>query len=233
MTTARDRVLSFWFEHTGQADAAGLGAHTLVIADHNNAFKPGAQPLVRFTQAGAALFQSEPEDSLTRWHQSASTHTATVDLASLDYRTLSLRPQSQSADPSTFGASGAAPHPELGLTDIPGAYAYEDSVRGARLALCQMQAIDALREQVQTSGTLRTSAPGSTFTLTDHAAHDGRDDARDRFVMLTVHHTARNNLSADQRAQVQGIGAAIAQINASSAAGHTAHHAFGQGSARN
>ena len=48
-----------------------------------------------------------------------------------------------------------------------------------------------------------------------------------------MHHTARNNLSADQRAQIQGIGAAIAQINASSAAGHTAHHAFGQGPARN
>lgn len=159
-------------------------------------------------------------------HSPCSEHTGKPDGAR-------LRPQSQSADPSTFGASGAAPHPELGLTDIPGAYAYEDSVQGARLALRQMQAIDALREQVQTSGTLRTSAPGSTFTLTDHPVHDGRDDTRDRFVMLTVHHTARNNLSADQRAQVQGIGAAIAQINASSAAGHTAHHAFGQGSARN
>jgi type VI secretion system secreted protein VgrG len=221
----REEGLFFWFEHLGQADDAGLGAHTLVIADHNNAFKPGAQPVVRFTQSAAV----QPEDSLTRWRERAATHTATLDLASLDHRSLSLRPQSQSAD----AAAGTAPHPELGLTDIPGAYAYEDSAQGARLALRQMQAIDALRAQVQARGTLRSSAPGTTFTLTDHAQHDGRDDARDRFVMLSVRHTARNNLSADQRAQVQGVGIAIAQINTRIEAGHTAHHLFGQAPARN
>ena len=221
----REEGLFFWFEHTGQPEDASLGAHTLVIADHNNAFKPGPQPRVRFTQSAAV----QPEDTLTRWREAAATQTATLDLASLDHRSLGLRPQSQSADATT----GTAPHPELGLTDNPGAYAYEDSQQGARLALRQMQAIDALRAQVQASGTLRVSAPGTTFTLTDHAQHDGRDASRDRFVMLGVRHSARNNLSADQRAQVEGIGAAIGQINARSEAGHTEHHRFGQAPARN
>jgi len=218
----REEGLFFWFEHAGEPEVASLGAHTLVIADHNNAFKPGTQPLVRFTQPGAV----QPEDSLTRWRQTNNTHAATLDLASPDHRSLSLRPQSQSA-------AGAAPHPELALTDIPGAYAYEDSTQGARLALRQMQAIDALREQVQARGTLRSGAPGTTVTLTDHPEHDGYDDERDRFVILGVHHTARNNLSADQRAQVDGLGAVMRQINARSEAGHTAHHRFGRAPARN
>ena len=50
----REEGLFFWFEHTGQADAAGLGTHTLVIADHNNAFKPGAQPEIRYTSSASA-----------------------------------------------------------------------------------------------------------------------------------------------------------------------------------
>jgi hypothetical protein len=69
------------------------------------------------------------------------------------YRSLSLRPQSQSADPGT----GSAPLAELALADLPGLYAYEDPAQGARLALRQMQALDALREQVVGLGTARAS----------------------------------------------------------------------------
>ena len=192
-----------WIEHQGKATDASLGAHTLVIADHNGAFKPGAQARVRFTQALLApapapapdlnsLAALLPEDSLSRWRRTAAVHSASLELASPDYRALSLRAQSQCADPATLGAAGAVPLPELSLADIPGAYAYEDAAQGQRLALRQMQALDAQREQVQARGSLRSAAPGSTFTLLDHAEHDGLDPSRDRFVTLSVQHRARN-----------------------------------------
>jgi type VI secretion system secreted protein VgrG len=49
--------LFYWFEHTRDQ-------HTLVIADHNGAFKPGAQPDIRYTSSASASLK---EDSLTRW----------------------------------------------------------------------------------------------------------------------------------------------------------------------
>lgn len=76
-----------WFEHEGQAGEPNLGAHTLVLADHNGAFAPGSQAQVRYTQSRAGL----REDSLTHWHHTAS---------------LLLRPASQS-DPASGPTKGA------------------------------------------------------------------------------------------------------------------------------
>jgi type VI secretion system secreted protein VgrG len=207
-----------WIEHTGNSADASLGAHTLVIADHNNAFQSGAQAKVRFTQAttvgGSSLFKSDPQDSLTNWSRSSAVQTASVELASLDYRAVSLRPQSQSADARFIGdADSAQSLPDLSLIDIPGVYAFEDSAQGQRLALRQMQALDAQREQVQAQGNLRTAAPGTTFSLLDHAEHDGSDDERDRFIILSAQHRARSNLSADHQAQVNSLLGAIDAIN--------------------
>ena len=216
----REEGLFFWFEHQGAADDAVLGTHTMVIADHNGAFVPNPQPTVRYTQAGASL----PEDSITQWRERSALHTASLALGSHDYRSLAMRPQSQSAD----AAVGAAPLSELTLDDVPAAYAYEDAAQGARLALRQMQAIDALRAQAEGRGTVRSAAPATTFTLGDHPAHDGLDDNRDRFVALAVRHVARSNIRADQRTQVQSLLGAIAAIGERGAAGHTAHHLLGQ-----
>ena len=186
----REEGLFHWFEHTGAARDPSLGVHTLVIADHNGAFTPNAQADVRYTQSSVAL----KEDSLTRWQRTARLQTSAVQLASLDYRSLGLREAAQTGVGRVI--------PELLLDDIPGAYAYEDSAQGERLALRQMQAIDALRFQVRAQASVRTTAPGSTFTLRDHPVHDGSDDARDRFVTLRVRHRARNNLQADAKAAV-------------------------------
>ena len=48
-----------------------------------------------------------------------------------------------------------------GYADVPGLYAYEDAVQGDRLALRQMQAIDAMRSQASARGTVRTAAPAT------------------------------------------------------------------------
>jgi len=133
-------------------------------------------------------------------------HTASLNLASADYRSLSLRPTSQ-------GASQSAPAPlgELQISDVPGAYAYEDSTQGERLALRQMQALDALRQQTSATGTLRRAAPGTHWLLTEHPVHTGLDTEQDQFVTLAVSHRARNNLSADLKARLDTLALGIAR----------------------
>jgi len=190
----REEGLFAWWEHHGDSGSDSLGSHTLVIADHNGAFGPNTQQAVRYTQSSQVL----PADSISRWRRVAQVHTAQVQLASEDYRSLSARPVSQSA-------AGAAPVPELSLCDVPGQYAYEDSTQGARLALCQMQALDAARSQARATASLRHAAPGSHWLLSDHPVHTGVDEARDRFVTLAVQHRARNNLRADLKARLDSL----------------------------
>ena len=50
----------------------------------------------------------------------------------------------------------------LALVDVPGQYAYEDTTQGERLALRQMQALDAQREQFNAQGVeLMQSTPAA------------------------------------------------------------------------
>ena len=201
----REEGLFCWFEHSGavgnDASSDTLGSHTLVIADHNGAFTPDVQPVVRYTQSHASL----AEDSITQWRRGAHVRTASVALASQDYRSMSLRPVNQAGLYNT----SQQPLASLALSDIPGAYAYEDPAQGERLALRQMQAIDALRSRVSATSSVRTSAPGRTFTLTEHPTHDGSDMARDQHVILKAEHRARNNVSADLKAQIDSLVGAI------------------------
>lgn len=194
----REEGLFYWWEHDG---ADGKGSHTLVIADHNGAFKANAQSRVRFTQAGAVL----KEDSLTQVQTHARVRTASLELASGDYRTLQLRPQQQSGQnvPANLGHLSAA--------DVPGAYAYEDSAQGERLLKRQIEALDAQRHQGSAVGSVRTASPGTHFTLVDHPVHDGSKTERDQLVILRAQHRARNNLSADHKAQVLSLLGQIAQ----------------------
>jgi type VI secretion system secreted protein VgrG len=201
----REEGLFCWFEHSADHGAQTLGEHTLVIADHNGAFKPDLQPMVRYTQSHVAL----KEDSITKWWRASQVRTASLALASPDHRALSLRAVAQTG----MHAATSVPISSLTLTDIPGAYAYEDNAQGERLALRQMQAIDAHRERIGASGSVRTTAPARTFTLTGHPVHTGLDPARDEFVVLGVRHTARNNVSADLQTQLVSLVGAIARGN--------------------
>ncbi|MFG6447109.1 type VI secretion system Vgr family protein [Roseateles sp. BYS180W] len=189
----REEGLVCWWEHQGQPLDGQFGQHTLVIGDHNGAFTQDLGP-VRYTQAGAGLTQ----DSLTRWRRRAAVAPARVDLASADYRARSLRPVSQ--------ATQQAALPELAVVDVPGQYAYPDPAQGQRLALRQVQALEAWAEQVQAQGTLRQAAAGAVLTLTEHPVHDGRNAQRDRFVILAAQHRARSNFSADTQALLQRLG---------------------------
>lgn len=194
----REEGLFYWWEHDSKGQE---GSHTLVIADHNGALQPNAQSRVRFTQAGAVL----KEDSLTRMETHARVRTASLELASADYRTLGLRAQNQT------GQNLPANLQHLSAADVPGAYAYEDSAQGERLLKRQIEALDAQRHQSSATGTVRTAAPATHFTLVDHPVHDGSDPTRDQLVILRAQHSARNNLSADHKAQVLSLLGQLAQ----------------------
>jgi type VI secretion system VgrG family protein len=173
--------LFYFFEHEAAPDSPSLGRHTLVIADHNGAFQPNAQADVRFTQPGAVM----REDSLDRWRTEVRMQTNTVELASWDYRTRSMRAV------ASAGGDGNV----LAIRDVPGVYAYTNRAHGERIADNQLEGLEARRKTFVGAGTVRTFVPGTTFTLHDHSLYDGGDEAG--FIILRVSHLAHNNLNAD------------------------------------
>ncbi|MBS2961383.1 type VI secretion system tip protein VgrG, partial [Klebsiella pneumoniae] len=78
--------LFYFFEHEA-ADGDALGVHRLVIADRNDVFQDNAQPGIRFGRADATA----REDTITDWQGERQWQTSVVELASWDYRTVSLR----------------------------------------------------------------------------------------------------------------------------------------------
>lgn len=188
----REEGIVAWFEHAAEYDASCLGSHTLVLADHNGALGANPQASVRFTQSGLGL----AEDSLTGWQPRACSHARALALASSDYRSRGLRPVQQQAGRAAAWAGE--------IEDVPGQYAYPDTAQGERLALRQMQAIEADGAQVHASGPWRQAACGTHFCFSGHPQHSGLDEHRDRFVVLRATHRMRNNLRADALAALGG-----------------------------
>ncbi|MFS2135249.1 type VI secretion system Vgr family protein [Duganella sp. Dugasp56] len=182
--------LFYYFEHQGDAGSPSLGSHTMVIADHNGSFQPNAQPAIRFTQPGAVM----QEDSMDRWRTELRWIPDALEIASWDYRSNGTRAVSAA---STGGNSG------LGSRDAPGAYAYASREQGQRIVDQQLQAMEAGREVHVGAGTVRTLAPGTTFTLQGQAVLDqAGDDGARTFAALRVVHLAHNNLSSGVKQQV-------------------------------
>ncbi len=174
-----------WFEHSGEAG----GSHTLVIADHAQAFAPNPQPHVRYTQAGATL----QEDSLMHWGGLRRLGPTALHTASWDHRQVRQHSASREVD-AAHGQAHA-----LTFTDHPGAYAHASATHAERHARLRLEALEAERKQFEGTGTVRTLAPGTTFSLRDHPDHSGIE-GDDDFAVLRVTHTARNNLAADATA---------------------------------
>jgi type VI secretion system VgrG family protein len=173
--------LFYFFEHAGDVTSSSFGSHTLVIADHNGAFVPNTQPDVRYTQPGAVMH----EDSLDRWRTELRLQTNAIELGSWDYRACQFQTVS----------SAAQGRDTLTSRDVPGAYVFPTREQGQRIADNQLQALQARKEVHIGAGTVRSFAPGTAFTLHDHAKYDGGDDAN--FTIVRVRHLAHNNLNAD------------------------------------
>jgi len=177
--------LFYFFEHSGAPSSPSLGSHTMVIADHNGAFQPNRQPSVAFTRPGAVM----KADSIDRWRSEACLLTNAIELGSWDYRTVRQR---------RVQATSESNGPLLTHRDAPGVYAWQDREQKQRLVDNHLQAIDVRRQTLVGAGTVRTFAPGTTFTLHGHAVLDrlDRDDARTFAIVRTVH-LMHNNLGAD------------------------------------
>ena len=183
--------LFYFFEHSGAPGSPSLGGHTLVIADHNGAFTPNAQDTVEFTQPGAVM----KADSIDRWRTESRLSTNAIELGSWDYRTLRQRQASMAAVDTDA--------PQLTSRDSPGVYAWPDRAQAERIARNQIEALEAQQQVHVAAGTVRTFAPGTTFSLHGHAMFDelDRDDGR-RFAIARVVHLMHNNLSADLSSSV-------------------------------
>jgi type VI secretion system secreted protein VgrG len=193
--------LFYYFEHSAAADSGDLGSHTLVIANHNGSFKPNAQAEVRFTQPGAVM----REDSIDRWRIMSRQVAGETAISSWDYRSRGTLPVSADS-----GAANQGNRPQLRSRDTPGAYAYPTRAQGQRIADNQLQALSVAAQTHVGAGTVRSFAPGITFSLRGQPQLDqaGDDDGRS-FAILRVLHLAHNNLGAELTSTItQALGKA-------------------------
>ncbi|GAB2854037.1 type VI secretion system Vgr family protein [Pseudoduganella ginsengisoli] len=197
-----EQGLFYFFDHAGDPDSPALGAHTLVIADHNGVFQPAGQPIVRFTQPGAVM----KDDAMDRWRTELRLQTNAIELRSWDYRTLHSRPVNA-------GSGGASP---LSHRDTLGQYAYASTAHGQRHADNLLAGLEARKEVHTGAGTVRTLSPGTIFTLHGQDQLDlaDGDDAR-TFVVLRAVHLMHNNLDAQMQAAISArlpVGALASSI---------------------
>jgi type VI secretion system secreted protein VgrG len=177
--------LFHFFEHASESDSPALGSHTMVIADDNRAFKPNRQAEVRFSKPGAVI----RDDTVDRWRFEVLASVEAVEMRSWDYR---ARHQRQ-----VIVADGWRDN-MLTSRDTPGAYAFHTHADGQRIADNQLQAMQVQSQTHTCTGTVRTLAPGSSFTLRGHPMFDRADsDAGRHFVAVRVRHLMNNNLSAE------------------------------------
>lgn len=186
--------LFYYVEHSGDSGGESLGAHTVVIADHNGSFKANARSTVAFSQVGAVMAQ----DSVDRWRSVRRWQTNSVEILTWDYRQAAVREAS-----SASTGDNASDKLVLASRDAPGLYANENRAQAERQAASQMQAIEARNKVFTGAGTVRSFVPGTTFTLTGHNDHEGGED--DNFVLLRVAHQAHNNLNADLKAHASRL----------------------------
>lgn len=137
-------------------------------------------------------------DSIDTWRSQRRWQTNGIATSSWDYRQINSRPIS-----SISNANNSSDSLELIAQDAPGAYRYPSRDQGQRIADSQLQAIEAHNKQFTGAGTVRTLAPGTTFSLSGQAEHDQGSMDDKSFLILRVVHQGRNNLSADLQAQVK------------------------------
>lgn len=178
--------LFYWFEHSGAPGDDSLGAHTLVLADHNGAFSELGP--VRFHRSDV----TEREDSLGAWVHTRRWRTGRVRRASWDHRALDTRPAE--------AVDGAVVPVVVEDVDTAGPYGWPDRETGERMAARQLEALQVSREVINASGSWRAITAGGHFELARHPAYAGEQA---RFACIHVRHRARNNLGAEVWSEVE------------------------------
>jgi type VI secretion system secreted protein VgrG len=188
-----DEGLFYWFEHSADHGSDEGGAHQLVIGDHNGAFAPNAQQAIRFHRAAA----TEQSDSITSWYASRRLMTNAVAVGSWhEGQVTNITAQADSAHDN-------GDVPSLTAVDQPGQRLFAARAQAERAARRQLEALEARNKLYHGESSVRTLAPATTFVLTGHAIHDadrfGEGDGAATFMLISVQHRARNNLSFGAR----------------------------------
>lgn len=185
----------------------GQPQHTLVLFDDVMDLDENAVGTVRFHRADGV----EAKDAITQWHGRRVLQSGAVARSAWNHGTssVSMASEESQADQGDGGASLSS-----SLED----YQHEASLEGddaeafaARTKL-QMQAREGWAKCFEGSGTVRSLAAGTWFTLQEHPIHDN-DAAQDReFILTGVDVEAVNNLPKDLTA---GLSALLGQCKAS------------------
>jgi type VI secretion system secreted protein VgrG len=191
--------LFYWFEHTGNTHETALGSHTLVIADSNAAFTANVQSQIRFHRASS----TEKSDSITGWQSSRQLITNSLSLSSWNESQVNVVTTQLDSGHNSGGAV-----PSLPSVDYPGQRHFETRSEVERAAQIRLESLEARNKTYTGTSTVRTLAPGTTFTLTDHAVHDADrltgGDANASFAVISVRHHGHNNLKSDVRTLIKG-----------------------------
>lgn len=193
-----DEGLFTWFEH--EADDSGtFGSHTLVISDHNGAFKPNTQSTIRYHRAANV----EKSDSITQWHAQRQWMPNAIALSSWNERQVRVI----GTELPTSHDNG--PVPDLYITDHPGKRHFNDRAQAEQAARRQLEALEARNKTYHGSSTVRTLAPATAFVLDEHAIHDidrmQSGDTTATFAVIRVTHHGRNNLGSDAHTLIDSL----------------------------
>jgi uncharacterized protein involved in type VI secretion and phage assembly len=98
--------------------------------------------------------------------------------------------------------------PTLRSDDFPGQRHFDSREQVERAAQIHLEALEARNKTFTGTSTVRTLAPGTIFTLTDHGIHDpdrlAGGDSNATYAVISVKHKGRNNLSSDVRTLAKG-----------------------------
>ncbi|BEV15428.1 type VI secretion system tip protein VgrG [Herbaspirillum sp. DW155] len=183
--------LNFRFEHQqdgddGQASGQQQARHKLVIFDRNAKAPdlPGGDTRVRFHRVAA----TESSDAITDFSAVRSVRSNAVALASWHPEKIS----SPSAEERSSLDAGELP--ALPIYDGSGQQDFADQQVASEHALLMLQAMELQNKRFEGAGAVRQFSAGAQFALTQHERYP---EGENRFKLLSVSHSARNNFESN------------------------------------
>jgi len=177
----------YWYEHREDG-------HTLVLADDSGAqcTPIDGAPTMQWQDEAGSL----DDDGIHRLVPLRVLSSNHYTSRSFDFK----KPRPQQADTPSINSQGDVPR--LEVYEFAGAYGFADAGAGSMLTRQRMEAIEAQGKLFEASSNERSAQPGRTFTLTGHFDFEslGASASDAEFLVVHVHHFARNNYSLGQGA---------------------------------
>jgi type VI secretion system secreted protein VgrG len=148
-------------------------------------------PVIRYHQHGGAL----EEDAISTWTPVRNIVPASVSLGAFDFKA----PVPRQAGTPTRNIQGNVQ--EVEWYEYTGGYGFKDRADGDRLARLRMEEFEAAGKHFEAVSNNRRVQPGRWFRFIDHTGLSlfdaGNDDERNKFLIISVHHSATNNYLQD------------------------------------